>query len=58
MTTKEAVIDLIRRHPDDVSLTEIMEELFFRCQVDEGLRQLDAGEAIEHEEVRRRFSSI
>lgn len=56
MTTKEAVIEMIRRMPDDASVADIMAELYFRQEVDEGLRQLDAGEGIEHEEAKQRLS--
>ncbi len=34
---------------------ELLAELDFRQKVDEGLRQLDAGEGVEHEEARRRL---
>ena len=34
---------------------ELMAELCFRQKVDEGLRQLDAGEGIEHEEAKRKL---
>lgn len=54
-TTKQAVIEMIERLPDDVSVEEIMAELYFRQKVDEGLRQLDAGEGIDHEEAKRRL---
>jgi predicted transcriptional regulator len=50
-TTKEAVIEMIQRMPDDASVTDIMAELYLRKKVDEGLRQLDEGQALEHEEV-------
>ena len=54
-TTKQNVIEMIERLPDDASVEDIMAELYFRQKVDEGLRQLDAGEGIEHEEARRRL---
>ena len=56
MSTKEAVLELIRRMPDDVTVPDIMAELYVRQKIDAGLRQLDAGEGIEHEEVKRRLS--
>jgi predicted transcriptional regulator len=56
MSTKEAVIEMIRRMPDDATLPDIMEELYVRQKIDEGLRQLDAGEGIPHEEVERRLA--
>jgi predicted transcriptional regulator len=56
MTTKEAVIELIRRLPDDVSTEDIMEELYVRLQIEEGIRELDEGKGIPHEEVKRRMA--
>ncbi len=55
MSTKDAVIEMIRRLPDDVTVPDIMAELYFREKVDEGLRQLDAGEGILHEEARKQL---
>jgi len=54
-TTKQAVLEMIERLPDDASVEDIMAELFFRQKVDEGLRQLDAGEGVEHEEAKRKL---
>jgi hypothetical protein len=56
MTTKEAVLEMIQRMPEDVTVPDIISELYVRQQVDEGLRQLDAGEGISHEEAKRRLS--
>jgi hypothetical protein len=50
--TKQAVLDMIQRLPDDVTVADIMAELYLRQKVDEGLRQLDAGEGIPHEEAK------
>jgi hypothetical protein len=55
-STKESVIEMIRRLPEDASVTDIMAELYFRQKVDEGLRQLDAGEGISHEDAKQRLS--
>ena len=54
-STKQAVVDMIQRLPDDASVEDIMAELYFRQKVDEGLRQLDAGEGVEHENAKRRL---
>jgi len=51
MSTKDAVIEMIRKMPEDVSVPDIMAELYVRQQIDEGLQQLDAGEGVPHEEV-------
>jgi predicted transcriptional regulator len=54
-TVKQAVIEMIEHLPDNASVEDIMAELYFRQKVDEGLRQLDAGEGIEHEEAKQRL---
>ena len=54
--TKAAVIEMIRKLPDDATLADIVGHLRFRQNVDEGIQQLDNGEWIEHEEVERRLS--
>jgi predicted transcriptional regulator len=52
---KEEILKLIQNMPGDTSLEDIMAELYFRYQVDEGLKQLDEGKGIPHEEVERRM---
>lgn len=46
---------MIEALPDDVSLDDVMAELYFRSMVDEGLVRLDGGEGISHEEARTRL---
>jgi predicted transcriptional regulator len=53
MSTKEAVIEMIRRMPEEVTVPDIIAGLYVRQKVDEGLRQLDAGQGIDHEEVKK-----
>ena len=55
MSTKDSVLDLIRRLPDDVTLADIMAELYFRQKVDQGLAELDAGKGVPHEQARERL---
>ena len=56
MTIKEAVLEMISRMPDDASVADIMAELYFRQKVDEGLRQLDSGQGIPHEDAKARLA--
>ena len=55
MTTKELVIEMIRRMPSDASLTDIMAELYVCQKIDVGLRQLDEGQTLSQEEVEQRI---
>jgi hypothetical protein len=52
---KEDVIAMIQKMPDNVSIIDIMTELYFRQKVDEGLAQLDEGKGISHDEVKERI---
>ena len=54
--TKAEAIAMIDRMPDNSTIDDIIEELYFKIQVDEGLRQLDNGEYLTNEEVKERIS--
>ena len=55
MTTKDQVIEMIRRLPEDATVADIMAELYFRQKVDQGIEELDAGQGIDHEEAKKRL---
>ncbi len=50
---KRAALKIIERMPEDTSLEEIMYELYFRQRVDRGLRELDDGQTVSHDDVKR-----
>lgn len=54
--TKQQVIKMIQDLPNNISVEDIMAELYFRLQVDAGLKELDEGKGIPHEEVEKRIS--
>ena len=53
---KEEVIRMVRALPDNATVDDVMAELYFKLQVDAGLKELDDGKGIPHEEVERRMS--
>jgi predicted transcriptional regulator len=56
-TVKEQVIGLVKSLPDDdLTLEDIIEELYFKVQVDKGLTELDAGQALPQSEVKARMA--
>lgn len=57
MTEKEIALETIRSLPDDCSLEEIAERIEFMAAVQKGLDQLDRGEGIPHDEVKRQLAS-
>lgn len=52
---KERVIDAVRALPEDATVEDAMERLYFLAKVDEGIRQADAGQTVSHDEARRRI---
>jgi len=54
---KEQVMKMIENMPSEASVEDIMAELYFRYQVDEGLKELDEGRGIPHEEVKERMAN-
>lgn len=56
MTVKEKVIRMIEGLPEDMTVSDIMAELYFRQNVDAGLKELDEGKGITHEEAKKRLS--
>ena len=57
MTEKEIVLETIRALPDDCSIDEIAERIEFMAAVQKGLDQLDRGEGVPHEEVKKQLAS-
>lgn len=53
---KEQVIQMIQALPDNITVEDVMEELYFKLQVDAGLKELDEGKGIPHEDVEKRVS--
>jgi predicted transcriptional regulator len=51
--SKQAVLRMIERMPEEASVEDIMYELYFRQRVDRGLRELAAGKTVPHGQVKR-----
>ena len=53
---KEDVLRMIKDLPEKVSIDDIMAELYFRLEVDKGLKELNEGKGIPHEKVKKRMA--
>lgn len=53
---KEQVLQLVQSLPEDITLDDVMAELYFKMQVDAGLKELDEGKGVPHEEVEKRMA--
>jgi predicted transcriptional regulator len=55
LSAKQASLRLIERLGDDVSFEDIIYELYFLQKVERGLRDVEQGRTLSHEEVRKEF---
>jgi predicted transcriptional regulator len=51
MSDKEAVLELVRRLPPNVSLRDIVKEIEFIAAVKDGLEEIDQGKGVSIEAV-------
>jgi predicted transcriptional regulator len=54
-TIKQQVLDALTQLPENASYEDAMERIYFLSKIQRGLDQLDGGEVISHDEVKRRF---
>ena len=52
---KERVIEAVRGLPDDATVEDAMERLYFLAKVEQGLRQAETGQTVDAEEAKRRI---
>ena len=53
---KTEALELIRKLPDEVTTDAIMEELYFKRQIDKGLRDVAEGRVLSHQELKERMA--
>lgn len=53
---KEKIIKMISEMPEDIGIDDVIEKLYFKIQVDSGLKELDERKGIPHNKVEERMS--
>ncbi len=53
---KTEALELTKKLPDDVTTGAIMEELFFKQQVEKGLQDVTEGRILTHDELKERVA--
>jgi len=56
MSAKELALQVIKQLPEDATMHDVTEELY-AAAVRQGLAELDRGEGIPHEQVKRELDS-
>jgi predicted transcriptional regulator len=55
MTDKQRALAALHALPDDASVEDVIERLCFLAKVQQGLRELDEGRGVPHEDAKRRI---
>lgn len=53
---KAEALELIRKLPEEVTTDAIMEELYFKRQIDKGLQDVAEGRVLTHQELKERIA--
>lgn len=53
---KAEALELIKKLPEDVTTAVIMEELFFKQQVEKGLQDVAEGRVLTHQKMKERIA--
>ena len=52
---KQRIVETVEHLPDDATVEDAMERLYFLAKVERGLEQSEAGQTISHADVKKRF---
>lgn len=56
MKVKDKVVHAVQGLPEDASIEDAMERLFFLSKIEKGIQQADSGQTFSHVEVRERMA--
>jgi predicted transcriptional regulator len=54
-SAKQMALEAVKRLPDDATLEDAMERIYFLQKIERGLADVAAGRVVPHQEVVRRF---
>jgi predicted transcriptional regulator len=54
-TVKQQVLQAVEDLPENTTFEQAMERIYFLAKVERGLAEADAGEMVDHDEIRREF---
>jgi hypothetical protein len=52
---KQKIVETVQDLPDDATVEDAIERLYFLAKIERGLEQSEAGDTVSHEEVKKRF---
>ena len=58
MSQKELVLEAIQELPDDTSIDQIADRVEFIAAIQKGIDDIDRGDTIPHEEIKRQLAAL
>ncbi|MGB8297037.1 MAG: hypothetical protein WCG85_16535 [Polyangia bacterium] len=52
---KQKIMETVEHLPDDATVEDAMERLYFLAKIERGLDQSEAGLGLSHEDIKKRF---
>ena len=53
---KNQLIDIIEKMPEEISVGDLIAEIHFKEKLEKGLKQIDEGKTVTHQQARQRLS--
>lgn len=53
--TRAKILETVQELPEEATVEDAMERLYFLAKVERGIEQADRDEGIAHEEIKKRF---
>jgi len=54
--TKKKILKVVEQLPDDATIEDAIERLYFLAKIEKGIREADAGLTVPHDEAKKRLS--
>ena len=55
-TVKERILESLAALPENATIEDAMERLYFLAKIERGLSDADAGRVVPHDEIEKRFA--
>jgi predicted transcriptional regulator len=53
---KQKILNVVKQLPDDATIEDAIERLYFLAKIEKGIREADAGLTVSHDEAKKRLS--
>ena len=53
---KKKILKVVEQLPDDATIEDAIERLYFLAKIEKGIREADAGMTVSHDEAKKRLS--